>query len=365
MPAGPLIISLSGTQLLEKEKLLLASPQVGGLVLFKENYNESAQAPKEALIKLIQEIRAINPNILIMIDHEGGKVWRFDKGFDKLRSAKEYGDLYEQNKELALKQAYEDGQKMACELLECGINMSLAPVVDLDGPSNVIGKLNRAYHKEPTIVAELAQAFIRGMNKAGMLATLKHFPGHGTCRLDSHVAAPTDERPIEALAIDLKPFAELIAQQNIRIGSVMTNFVTYPAVDPDNIAAFSKKWIQGYLRQEYRFNGVVMSDCLHMEGANVGAQLARLQAAQTAGNDFLMYTHQHGPKLDSLLEILKDIRDTQEAMERRERLMTKIEQQRSETLMMYQHFQAKNAAATEVPTTSPSTTANKSGYSIV
>jgi beta-N-acetylhexosaminidase len=347
MPVGPLIISLASTTLLENEKILLASPKVGGLVLFRENYNENAEDPKADLKKLIQEIRAINPNILIMIDHEGGRVWRFIKGFTKLHSAKEYGILYEQDSKRAVEEAFLDGQIMARELRECGIDMSLAPVVDLDGPSNVIGKLNRAYHKDPVIVTQIAQAFIRGMNKAGMPATLKHFPGHGTCKLDSHVAAPTDDRPIEELLTDLQPFANLINQKEIWVGSVMTNFVTYPAVDSDNIAAFSKKWIQGYLRQQYGFNGLVMSDCLHMEGANVGEQLARLNAAQSAGNDFLMYTHQHGEKLVSLVQILKDIPDSQASMERRERFIMQIEQQRIKTLIMYPNFQASNMALTE------------------
>ncbi len=347
MPVGPLIVSLASTTLSDNEKILLASKQVGGLVLFRENYNEKAENPKADLKKLIHEIREINPNILIMIDHEGGKVWRFNKGFSKLRSAKEYGTLYEKDQKSALEQAYVGGKLMASELLECGIDMSLAPVVDLDGPSNVIGKFNRAYHKDPEIVTELSQAFIKGMNEAGMPATLKHFPGHGTCQLDSHVETPKDERSIEALEIDLQPFANLMKDKDLWIGSMMTNFVTYPAVD-DKIAAFSKKWIQGYLRERFTFQGIVMSDCLHMKGADVGKQLARLQAAQDAGNDFLMYTHQHGEKLDSLLAILKDIPDSKPAAQRRETLITQIQAHRTTTLPMYN---AKTKAPVLVPTT--------------
>ena len=137
---GPLIVSVSGRKLLDKEKQLLSSKKVGGLVLFRENYDETAKDPKEDLKNLIREIRSINPRIVIMVDHEGGRVWRFTKGFTKLPPAKEYGILYNQDKDVALRKAFKDGSIMARELLECGIDMSLAPVVDLDGPSNVIGK---------------------------------------------------------------------------------------------------------------------------------------------------------------------------------------------------------------------------------
>lgn len=312
---GPLIISLSGTKLLEKEKKLLASKMVGGLVLFRENYDESAENPKEDLKHLIKEIRKYNPDIVIMVDHEGGKVWRFNKGFTKLLSAKEYGDLFEKDKKSASEKIFKDAYTMASELLDCGIDISLTPVVDLDGPSNVIGKLLRAYHKNPEIIIEIAEQFIKGMNKAGMPATLKHFPGHGTCKLDSHIEAPTDDRSLNDLQIDMKPFKDLIGK-NI-VGAVMSNFVIYPAVDSKNVAAFSPAWLNEWLRKNYKFNGIIMSDCLHMKGADVGENIKRLQSASAAGNDFLMYTHQHGEKLDQLVAILDRIPDTKEANERR------------------------------------------------
>ncbi len=319
---GPLIVSVSGRTLLDKEKVLLASEKVGGLALFKENYDETAENPKEDLKNLIREIRSINPGIIIMVDNEGGRVWRFTKGFTKLPEAKEYGILYAQNKNVALKKAFVDGFIMARELLECGVDMSLAPVVDLDGPSNVISKLSRAYHKDPHVVAEIAEQFIRGMNEAGMPATLKHFPGHGSCVLDSHITRPEDARSMVLLQEDLLPFKILIEKDLIL--TVMTNFVVYPAVDPKNVAAFSETWLKGCLRVECGFKSVIMSDCLHMKGADVGENLARLKAAQIAGNDFLMYTHQHGQDLDNLLSILDQIPDTEEAAKRRMQLMASI-----------------------------------------
>lgn len=343
---GPLIISLAGTKLLEKEKALLSHPKVGGLVLFRENYNENADNPKEDLKKLIQEIRSINPNIVIMVDHEGGKVWRFNKGFTKLPAANEYGLLYDKDKKAALEKAFADGSMMAKELLDCGIDMSLTPVVDLDGPSNVIGKLLRAYHKDPRVVVEIAEAFIKGMNQVDMPATLKHFPGHGTCKLDSHVAAPVDDRSLEELANDLYPFKTLI-QKNL-VGAMMSNFVTYPAVDSKNVAAFSEAWLQSCLRKDCGFKGVVMSDCLHMKGADVGTQLARLSAAQTAGNDFLMYTHQHGENLDKLLLILDQIPDTKDAADRRAQLIKSLDRKsKSEESLLMQFDKFKSDSGTK------------------
>jgi beta-N-acetylhexosaminidase len=332
---GPLIVSISGKKLLERERILLADPKVGGLVLFRENYDEAAEDPKQDLKDLIAEIRFINPTIVIMVDHEGGRVWRFTKGFTKLPKAKEYGSLYDKDKGAALQKAFADGRTMARELLECGIDMSLAPVVDLDGDSNVIGGFSRAYHRDPAVVAEIAGAFISGMNRAGMLATLKHFPGHGTCKLDSHVALPIDDRSLDELQADLQPFKALIANCPEGIAAVMSNFVLYPQVDATHVAAFSEVWLKAHLRSECVFTGVIMSDCLHMKGADVGTNLARLEAAGRAGNDFLMYTHQHDANLEALIAILPQIPDSAEAAMRRVRLASAITtMRRSGSVMM-------------------------------
>lgn len=238
---GPVIISLKGTEISAKERVLLAHPKVGGLVLFRENWDKNSATPKQALKALVQEIRSINPKILIMVDHEGGKVWRFEPGFTKLPSAREFGKRYMENREAGLKFAFEQGYIMASELLECEIDLSLAPVLDLDGESNVIGKLDRAYHSDPKIVAEIAENFIQGMNSAGMPATAKHFSGHGTCKADSHNSKPVDNRSLVKLVADWSPFRTMIKQK--RLGAVMPAHVTYPAMDA---ASFSKIWIKGY-----------------------------------------------------------------------------------------------------------------------
>ncbi len=319
---GPVIVSLEGTKISEKEKQLLAHPKVGGLVLFRQNYDKTSENSKESLKKLICEIREINPDIVIMVDHEGGKVWRFENGFTKLPSAKTFGDMYKKDSKAACQFAFEQGALMAKELRDCDIDLSLAPVLDLDGESNVIGKLERAFHQDPKVVAEIAQHFIQGMRSRGMPATAKHFPGHGSCMADSHIAHPVDMRSMEELQRDLYPF-KVLSEKGL-LGAVMPAHVTYPAVDKDHTAGFSPVWINGCLRMGCGFRGVVMSDCLNMEGANIGKPFERMIAAQNAGCDFLMMLHQKGPDLDNLIASLDQIPDTKESMERRQTLAASI-----------------------------------------
>lgn len=301
-----------------------------------------ASSTKADLIKLIQQIRSINPNLLIMVDHEGGRVWRFQNGFTKLPSAKVLGDQFiklqndpkQQNEFLKTLSDY--GFLLAKELLEVGIDLSLTPVVDLDGPSNVIGKLERAYHSDPEIIAKITEFFIRGMNEAGMPATLKHYPGHGSCILDSHLEKPMDNRSIAELEKDLAPFKMLIAKPDLQF-AIMAAHVTYPAIDKENTAGFSKKWICNILRNgenldtkqhnksvNAKFLSVVMSDCLNMKGADIGTPDKRIMASQAAGCDFQMCTHQRGSDLDILLNCLDKIPDDKLSAERRKTFASKV-----------------------------------------
>jgi beta-N-acetylhexosaminidase len=276
-----------------------------------------ASSAKEDLKKLVADIRAINPKLLIMVDHEGGKVWRFTHGFTRIPAAKTIGEQYAKNKDVALKAAFDYGFLMASELRDCDIDYSLAPVVDLDGDSNIIGGWQRAYHSDLKVVAEIAEQSIRGMNQAGMPATLKHFPGHGSCKLDSHVEKPVDNRSWKELEIDLTPFRELCKKTDLAF-AVMAAHVTYPKVDPKYAAGFSKKWIEEILRKDCKFSGVVMSDCLSMKGADIGTPDKRIIASQAAGCDFQMCTHQKGEDLDTLLASLDKIPDNKTSEERRQ-----------------------------------------------
>lgn len=317
MQIGILSISLEGTVILQKERELLSHANVGGLVLFSENLSIESADPKIELKKLITEARKINPRLIVMVDHEGGNVWRLERGFTKLPAAESYGKVYDQEgPEKALEYAYEQAYIMASELLDCGVDLSLAPVVDLGGETNFIGKRGRAFHVDPEIVLKISEQFIKGMNDAGMLAVIKHFPGHGSCKIDSHLGFPEDNRSFEELQKDLYPFKKLI-EKNL-VAAVMSNHAVYPAVDKINTASFSSIWLKGCLRMGLGFNKVIMSDCLDMKGADIGTTFNRIKKAQESGNDFILITHQHGNKLENLLEVIDNIPYDKESAEKRE-----------------------------------------------
>ncbi len=284
MQYGSVMIDLEGKTLLSAEHALLAHPRVGGVILFSRNYQDMTQ-----LKALVADVRAAAAKpLLLAVDHEGGRVWRFNEGFTKLRPAKHYGDLYQQEPAEGLKAAYNAGSVMAAELLACGIDFSLAPVLDIEkGISEIIG--DRAFSADPKVVSELAKAFIEGMNVVGMCATGKHFPGHGGCIPDSHIAQPVDDRSLEALlADDLIPFSELSGI----LSAVMPAHITYPAVDTVP-AGFSRRWLQDILRGQLGFQGVIISDCLSMKGAAIGGDfVVRAQMALDAGCDMVILCQQ-------------------------------------------------------------------------
>lgn len=293
---GPVMIDLEGTSLSKEEEKLCQHPAVGGIILFKRNYSNP-----EAVKEFITEIRAIAKKpLLIAVDHEGGIVWRFTEGFMKLPPAISFGDLYDKDKTDGLKHARTAGMIMASELLKVGVDISLAPVLDLDkGISQVV--LNRAFHADPLCVTELAGAFIKGMNLAGMQATGKHFPGHGSCKSDSHLEQVTDNRSLaEMMKDDIIPFKNLASV----LHGIMPAHVLYPQID--NVpAGFSKKWLQDILRHELGFKGAIISDCLSMKGAAVGGDyVIRARMALDAGCDMVILCNQSREQLTWVLDKL-------------------------------------------------------------
>lgn len=288
MTLGPLMVDLEDTSISERERNLLLKPEVGGVILFTRNFSSIAQ-----LLALTTEIHRLRtPRLLIAVDHEGGRVQRFHQGFSRIPAAAVYaragrGDL-QKSRQLAEKA----GWLMAVELRACGIDFSFAPVLDLaHGLSGVIG--DRAFHNRPATVATLAYAFMHGMNRAGMQAVGKHFPGHGGVVEDSHVAMPVDHRELdELLQSDIIPFDYMI--QN-RLAAIMPAHVIYDRVD-DKPAGYSSFWINTILRQRLGFQGVIFSDDLSMEAACVvGGYGERADAALKAGCDMaLVCNHPEG-----------------------------------------------------------------------
>lgn len=270
---GPVMIDIEGQSLSALDSEKIAHPNTGALILFSRNFENPEQ-----ITSLIKQIRAArNGKILIAVDQEGGRVQRFQNGFTRLPAA----NLYSTAPGLA----ETAGWLMAAELLAVGVDFSFAPVLDVDrGISQIIG--NRSFSEQPKLAAELASEFRNGMKLAGMAATGKHFPGHGSVALDSHLTLPEDNRDLNTIRQhDLVPFQQLINQG---LEAIMPAHVVYPMVDKLP-AGFSSIWIQTILRQELGFDGAIFSDDLSMEGAaSVGDFSERAGLALQAGCDMLL-----------------------------------------------------------------------------
>lgn len=280
MPWGPVIVDVEGHRLTRAERKRLQHPLVGGVILFARNY----QSP-EQLRALTDEIHACrNPSLLVAVDHEGGRVQRFRDGFSAIPAMRTLGELWDEDVLGACRRATEIGELMGRELRAAGVDLSFAPVLDLDyGRSSVIG--NRALHGDPRVVAMLARCLTHGLLLAGMANCGKHFPGHGFADADSHVAMPVDERSLdEILADDAAPYQWL----GSALTAVMPAHVIYPQIDRKP-AGFSRRWLQTILRRRLGFDGLIFSDDLTMEAATVAGDItARATAALKAGCDMVL-----------------------------------------------------------------------------
>lgn len=299
---APVVLDVSGLSLDANDRRRLAHPLVGGLILFGRNFESRAQ-----LTSLCAEIKAIRPDVLIAVDHEGGRVQRFKTdGFTQLAAMRALGELWMTDALRATDAATATGFVLAAELRACGVDFSFTPVLDLDyGESSVIGE--RSFHRDPRVVSLLAKSLMQGLLLAGMSSCGKHFPGHGFVKADSHVSIPVDKRSLKAiLAEDAKPYEWL----GLSLSAVMPAHVIYPKVDA-RPAGFSPRWLQQILRERLGFGGAIFSDDLGMAGARViegrpvGFTEAAL-AALTAGCDLVLLCNQsnvgQGEAIDELLD---------------------------------------------------------------
>jgi len=276
----PVILDVEGVCLTPVEKEYLAHPLVAGVILFTRNFENINQ-----LKELVQQIRfyAKRP-IIVAVDHEGGRVQRFREGFTDLPAA---GLLLSQSNgiEQAAKLAKASAFVMASELIACDIDLSFAPVLDINGISDVIQE--RAFSDDTLEVSLIASGYIDGMRLAGMASTGKHFPGHGSVKADSHIALPVDQRsPEDIFTIDMQPFIDLINKN--KLDAIMPSHVVYEQCD-SLPCGFSTYWLQTILKQKLGFQGAIISDDISMHGASfVGNHLSRAESAINAGCDFIL-----------------------------------------------------------------------------
>lgn len=281
LPLGPVMCDVAGFSLTKEERQRLCHPLVGGVILFRRNFESPEQ-----LAALTREIHALrSPTLIVAVDHEGGRVQRFLAGFTRLPPMRALGEQWGRDQADGLELAHQTGYVLASELLAHGVDLSFTPVLDLDyGRSAVIG--DRAFSGDPQVTAALAQALVAGLSEAGMGAVGKHFPGHGWAEADSHVGIPRDERSFDLIwEQDIAPYRDRLGQQ---LSGVMPAHVIYEQVD-SKPAGFSPFWLQSVLRDRLGFGGVIFSDDLTMEGASVaGDVVARASAAHEAGCDMVL-----------------------------------------------------------------------------
>ncbi len=303
MSLGPVMLDLEGVALTAEDREILKKPLVGGVILFSRNYESPEQLT--ALINEIHQLR--QPKLLVAVDHEGGRVQRFRSGFSRLPAVAQMGAHYKKNPRHAQTLAKTAGWLMAAELRAVGVDFSFAPVLDLDyGKSEVVG--DRAWHRNPQAVADLAHAYMRGMQSAGMAATGKHFPGHGWVSADSHTAMPVDERRYDDIyPDDILPFERMI---EYGMAAIMPAHVVYRQCD-DQPAGFSRFWLQEVLRKRLQFQGVIFSDDLSMAAAGIaGGFVDRANKALDAGCDMLLVCNNR----PAALEILHGLKDRHDAV---------------------------------------------------
>lgn len=295
---GALMLDIAGTTLCSEDIDILQAPHVGGVILFARNIESPAQVRA-----LTDHIRQVRPDILLAVDQEGGRVRRLkpEHGFSPIPAMGRLGEYYLTAPQKALALAEKCGWLMATEVLAVGIDFSFAPVLDVDAISDVIG--DRGFSKNIQNITPLAQAFMQGMRRAGMATTGKHFPGHGSVKADSHIAAAIDLRSYEEIETqDMQPFQALMPH----LDAIMPAHVIYEQVDA-HPAGFSRFWIQDILRKKLGFDGVLFSDDLSMQAACVAGDAdARIQAALAAGCDMGLVCNDRAAAilaLDGLKEI--------------------------------------------------------------
>ncbi len=306
---SPIILDIAGTALSAVDKRRLKHPLTGGVILFARNWQS-----REQLTALCASIKAVRPDLLICVDHEGGRVQRFKTdGLTHLPPMRALGELWLRDPLAATNAASACGYVLGAELRATGVDMSFTPVLDLDwqsgtgtntkSRSSVMG--DRTFALDARVVTLLAKSLMHGLLLTGVANCGKHFPGHGFVAADSHTDIPVDTRTLSAiLRDDAAPYQHL----STTLTSVMPAHVVYPQVDA-RPAGFSSRWLNDILRSRLNFQGAIFSDDLSMAGARLidGQTVSYAQAASAAlaaGCDMVLLCNQSvgsGAAVDELL----------------------------------------------------------------
>ncbi|AHE98307.1 beta-hexosaminidase [Thioalkalivibrio paradoxus ARh 1] len=304
---GPVMLGITGLELTPEDRERLLHPATGAVILFTRNYENPEQ-----LRALAAEIRSLRqPELLLAVDHEGGRVQRFRTGFTELPPMRRIGDVFSYDPTRGQELARDAGWLLAQELKAAGLDFSFTPVLDRDaGISEVIG--DRAFHDRADVIARLGGCLLDGLDEAGMSGVGKHFPGHGGVAADSHEELPVDPRPFaEIEADDIAAFLPLLPQ----LGGIMPAHVIYPDVD-SSPAGFSGIWLNDLLRVRWGFDGALFSDDLGMAGAHfAGSPADRAHAALYAGCDMVLICNDFAAA-DEILQTLEG-RDSNPDTQRR------------------------------------------------
>lgn len=308
---GPLMLDIQGTYLDKEDIECISHPACGGLILFSRNFESGTQVES-----LINAIRSVKANIVIAVDQEGGRVQRFKQDFTILPPLATLGDQFKTQPSLATQRAAQFGELMALEVLSVGCDISFTPVLDLGlKSSQIIG--NRAFALDHETITQLASAFIAGMKLAGMAATGKHFPGHGSVVEDSHLTIPVDQR--DKLTIennDMQPFIHLKDE----LLAIMPAHIIYSKIDSEP-AGFSNLWIQKILRGQIGFEGLIFSDDLSMKGAeSAGDFKQRTDKALSAGCDMVLICNNR-PQTKVVLQHLQDFEFSKASQQRLDNML--------------------------------------------
>lgn len=297
------IFALSGTTLSARERDLFRASDPFGFILFKRNCDNPAQL--KALVQDLKE--CVGRDCPVLIDQEGGRVQRLrPPHWREYAPMKYYGDLYEQNPEKALEELRFEILRMAEELAEAGINVDCAPVLDLAfaGAHDIIG--DRAFSGDTEIVARLGLSVCRHLLASGITPIIKHIPGHGRARADSHLELPHVNASLDHLeALDFEPFRHISSSDVGQSIWAMTAHIIYPAIDSKHPVSVSPDAISRTIRTDIGFDGVLIGDDLDMKALDsYGSASDKALASLRAGCDLALYCAGEFEVMDALAQDL-------------------------------------------------------------